>query len=82
VWCHVCEALASTAGEVRAARDSAQRRELFCERCGVALPGGDVASPVQPRLSELARLGVAGVAGVTGGAGRARRPPASGPREG
>jgi hypothetical protein len=76
VWCHVCEALASAAGEARTAGDTAERSELFCERCGVALSGGEVAGPALRRLSQLARFGVAGFAR------RARRPRGSAPRGG
>ena len=76
MWCHVCAEVASPSGEGGAAPGGAARSDLFCERCGVALPQGEVAEPVLRRLSQLARFGVAG------STKRARRTRNSTPQEG
>jgi len=59
VRCHVCAECGSPASE-GATPSGTARSDLLCERCGVALPQGEVAESVPRRLSQLARFGVAG----------------------
>lgn len=59
--CHVCEDFASSSGMLDPPSGAPERSDLFCERCGVALPRGGAVGPALRRLSQLARFGVAGL---------------------
>ncbi len=61
--CQVCEDVASSSETADRRLRAGIETDLFCERCGVALPPHGAVEPMLRRLSQLARFGVAGLTG-------------------